>query len=40
MNILFIVPYVPDKVRVRPYNLIRNLTARGHQVSVATFMVQ
>ena len=36
MNILFIVPYVPDKVRVRPYNLIRNLTALGHQVSVAT----
>jgi sugar transferase (PEP-CTERM/EpsH1 system associated) len=36
MNILFIVPYVPDMVRVRPYNLIRNLTAHGHQVSVAT----
>ena len=36
MNILFIVPYVPDMVRVRPYNLIRNLTALGHQVSVAT----
>ncbi len=36
MKILFIVPYVPDLVRVRPYNLIRNLTALGHQVSVAT----
>ena len=36
MKILFIVPYVPDMVRVRPYNLIRNLTALGHQVSVAT----
>lgn len=36
MKVLFIVPYVPDLVRVRPYNLIRNLTARGHQVSVAT----
>lgn len=36
MNILYIVPYVPDLVRVRPYNLIRNLTALGHQVSVAT----
>jgi sugar transferase (PEP-CTERM/EpsH1 system associated) len=36
MNILFIVPYVPDMVRCRSYNLIRNLTAFGHQVSVAT----
>jgi len=36
MKILFIVPYVPDLVRVRPYNLIRNLTALGHQVSVLT----
>jgi sugar transferase (PEP-CTERM/EpsH1 system associated) len=36
MNILYIVPYVPDMVRVRPYNLIRNLTSHGHQVSVAT----
>jgi sugar transferase (PEP-CTERM/EpsH1 system associated) len=36
MNILFIVPYVPDMVRCRSYNLIRNLTALGHKVSVAT----
>jgi polysaccharide biosynthesis protein PslH len=36
MNILYIVPYVPDLVRVRPYNLIRHLTAAGHQVCVAT----
>ena len=36
MNILFIVPYVPDMVRCRSYNLIRNLTALGHQVTVAT----
>jgi sugar transferase (PEP-CTERM/EpsH1 system associated) len=36
MKIIFIVPYVPDKVRVRSYNLIRNLTLLGHQVSVAT----
>lgn len=36
MNILYIVPYVPDLVRVRPYNLIRNLTALGHHVTVAT----
>lgn len=36
MNILFVVPYVPSLVRVRPYNLIRFLTARGHQVTVLT----
>jgi sugar transferase (PEP-CTERM/EpsH1 system associated) len=36
LNILFVVPYVPDLVRVRPYNLIRNLTAHGHKVTVAT----
>jgi len=36
MNILFIVPYVPNLVRVRPYNLIRSLTARGHRVTVMT----
>jgi glycosyltransferase involved in cell wall biosynthesis len=36
MNILFAVPYVPSLVRVRPYNLIRGLTARGHNVTVAT----
>lgn len=36
MNILFVVPYVPNLVRVRPYNLIRSLTARGHQLTVAT----
>jgi glycosyltransferase involved in cell wall biosynthesis len=36
MNILFIVPYVPNLIRVRPYNLIRHLTARGHRVTVLT----
>ena len=36
MNILFVVPYVPSLVRVRPYNLIRGLSARGHRVTVAT----
>jgi len=36
MNILFVVPYVPSPVRVRPYNLIRSLVARGHHVSVLT----
>ena len=36
MNILFVVPYVPNLIRVRPYNLIRHLSARGHRVTVLT----
>ena len=36
MNVLFIVPYVPNLIRVRPYNLIRHLAARGHQLTVLT----
>jgi sugar transferase (PEP-CTERM/EpsH1 system associated) len=36
MKILFVVPYVPNLVRVRPYNLIRLLAARGHQVDLFT----
>lgn len=36
MNILFIVPYVPNQIRVRPYNLIRFLARRGHRVTLAT----
>lgn len=36
MHILYIVPYVPNLIRVRPYNLIRQLAKNGHQVTVAT----
>ncbi len=36
MHILFLVPYAPNLIRVRPYNLIRGLAARGHTVTVAT----
>jgi sugar transferase (PEP-CTERM/EpsH1 system associated) len=36
MDILFLVPYVPNLIRVRPYNLIRSLTARGHRLTVMT----
>jgi sugar transferase (PEP-CTERM/EpsH1 system associated) len=36
MRILFIVPYVPNLIRVRPYNLIRFLAGRGHQITLAT----
>jgi len=36
MKILFVVPYVPSLIRVRPFNLIRALTARGHRLTVLT----
>ncbi|MCS7261538.1 MAG: glycosyltransferase [Anaerolineae bacterium] len=36
MHILFVVPYVPTPIRVRPYNLIRALAARGHHLTLAT----
>ncbi|MGQ0601047.1 MAG: glycosyltransferase [Anaerolineales bacterium] len=36
MKILFVVPYVPNLIRVRPYQLIRNLSALGHAVTVLT----
>lgn len=32
MRVLFVVPYIPSLVRVRPYNLIRALTAAGHKL--------
>jgi len=36
MRVLFVVPYAPSPVRVRPYNLIRSLVSMGHQVHVLT----
>jgi glycosyltransferase involved in cell wall biosynthesis len=36
MRILYVVPNPPSLIRVRPYNLIRGLAARGHRVTVAT----
>jgi glycosyltransferase involved in cell wall biosynthesis len=36
MNILFIVPYVPNLIRVRPYNLLRALAAQEHQITLLT----
>jgi sugar transferase (PEP-CTERM/EpsH1 system associated) len=36
MDILFIVPYVPNLIRVRSYNLIRHLAARGRRLTVLT----
>ena len=38
MKILFVVPYAPNLVRVRPYQLIRSLVAGGHQVILGTLM--
>ena len=34
MRILFIAPYIPSLVRVRPYNFIRTMHARGHEVTL------
>ncbi|HVN55730.1 MAG TPA: glycosyltransferase [Anaerolineaceae bacterium] len=36
MKILFVVPYVPNLIRVRPYQFVRNLSEKGHQVTVLT----
>jgi sugar transferase (PEP-CTERM/EpsH1 system associated) len=36
MKILYVIPYVPSLIRVRPYNLIKHLSERGHEVTVLT----
>jgi glycosyltransferase involved in cell wall biosynthesis len=36
MKIAFVVPYVPNLIRTRPYNLIVHLTSLGHDVDVFT----
>jgi glycosyltransferase involved in cell wall biosynthesis len=36
MKIAYVVPYVPNKIRTRSYNLISSLSALGHQVDVFT----
>ena len=36
MKIAYVVPYVPNKIRTRPYNLISSLTELGHEVHVFT----
>ncbi len=36
LRVLFIVPYAPSLIRVRPYQLIRALARRGHRVLLAT----
>jgi glycosyltransferase involved in cell wall biosynthesis len=34
VKILFLSPYVPSQIRVRPYNFIRALARRGHQITL------
>lgn len=36
MKILYIVPYVPNLIRVRSYELLRTLAQRDHQITLAT----
>ncbi len=36
MNLLFVVPYTPTLIRVRPYNFVRALARRGHRLTLAT----
>ncbi len=36
MRIAFVVPYVPNLIRARPYNIIRALLNRGHEITVFT----
>lgn len=36
MRIAYLVPYVPNLIRTRPYNLINQLASLGHQVTVYT----
>jgi len=34
MRILFVTPYIPSRVRVRPYNLLRALAEQGHNITL------
>jgi sugar transferase (PEP-CTERM/EpsH1 system associated) len=34
MRLLFISPYIPSLIRVRPYNILRALTQRGHTLTL------
>ena len=36
MRIAYVVPYVPNLIRTRPYNLINHLASLGHDVTVFT----
>jgi sugar transferase (PEP-CTERM/EpsH1 system associated) len=34
LRILFIAPYIPSPIRVRPYNLIKHIAQQGHQITL------
>jgi sugar transferase (PEP-CTERM/EpsH1 system associated) len=34
LGILFVVPYVPSRLRTRPFHLIRGLAERGHRIAL------
>jgi len=34
LRVLFISPYLPSRIRVRPYNLIKYLAERGHKITL------
>jgi glycosyltransferase involved in cell wall biosynthesis len=36
MRLLYFVPYTPNPIRVRPYEFLRALRRRGHEVTLAT----
>jgi len=36
LNVLFVVPYAPTRIRTRSYHFIRALASLGHRVTVAT----
>lgn len=36
MRILYVTPYVPSRIRTRPYHLIRELVRQGHRVVLLT----
>ena len=36
MNILYVTPYVPSRIRTRPYHLIRSLLDLGHSLTLVT----
>jgi polysaccharide biosynthesis protein PslH len=35
LRILYVLPYIPSPIRVRPYQIIRHLARQGHRVTVA-----
>jgi glycosyltransferase involved in cell wall biosynthesis len=36
MKISYIIPYVPNQIRVRPYNFIKYIAGRGHKITLYT----